>query len=63
MEKLKGYRTIGLMVLAIAVAALADPTILAVVPLDWLPKIMAAVGFVGIVLRYNTDTPVGGAKP
>ena len=63
MKKLKGYRTIGLMGLAIGIAVFADPQVMAVIPLEWVPKIMAFWAFVGIILRYNTDTPVGGAKP
>ena len=72
--RLKGYRTILLGVSAAAVGAvetflpfliqiLGLPEVQTVVPKEWLPWILLAVGVGGVILRTKTDTPVGkGSK-
>ena len=51
-------RTVWLGVLTLAAAMLADPSVLAVIPLAWLPKITATAAIIAIVLRFLTTQPI-----
>lgn len=63
---LKGYRTIIWNVVnALGASAellmpvLGDPTIQSLVPHEWLPYWMLLYAAVNVILRLDTDTPVG----
>lgn len=51
-------RTILVGVLTIVAAILTDPSIAAVLPVEWAPRILAISGVVAIVLRALTGQPL-----
>lgn len=51
-------RTIILMIFSIAMAVLAEPHVLAILPLSWMPAIQALIAVIGIILRFRTDEAI-----
>ena len=51
-------KTILVGILTVVVAALTDPDVAAVVPLEWAPKLLALAGGAGILLRLVTGQPI-----
>ena len=61
LNKLKGYRTIAVGILTIVVAVIASlPTTFEVTDPSVLKVMLGVSGVLTIVLRYLTNTPVGG---
>lgn len=52
-------KTIWLAVLTALAALLADPGVVAAIPLDWLPKVTLAGSVVAVILRVLTTKPLG----
>ena len=51
-------KTVLLGVIAVIIAALTDPSIAAIIPVEFAPKLLALVGILGIVLRFLTSQPL-----
>ena len=63
LNKIKGYRTVLVGVLTIAVAVVASlPTTFEVTDPSVLKVMLGVSGVLTIVLRYLTNTPVGGSQ-
>ena len=63
LNKIKGYRTIAVGVLTIAVAVIASlPTTFEVTDPSVLKVMLGVSGVLTIILRYITNTPVGGSQ-
>ena len=59
MKPVLASKTVWASLAAIIAGVLAVPEILAVIPLAWMPYLLAANGVIGIVLRvFFTDTAV-----
>lgn len=56
-------RTFWVAVLTAAIGLTAEPELLALVPLAWLPRILLGVGLLNMVLRKLTVRPVVLAAP
>lgn len=55
-------RTVWLGALTVMLAALTDPSVVAIIPVEWAPKLLALVGVLNIVLRAFTNKPLGIKK-
>ena len=51
-------KTLFVGILTVIAAALTDPSVAAIVPLEWAPRVLALVGVVNIVLRFVTNKPL-----
>ena len=51
-------KTLFVGILTVIAAALTDPSVAAIVPLEWAPRVLALVGVVNIVLRFVTNRPL-----
>ena len=60
-EERKWYesKSIWLAIIMATAAVLADPAVIAAIPLAWLPKITLAGAVLAVVVRILTNKPLG----
>ena len=51
-------KTIWLMGASLLITVLSEPTVVALIPLEYLPALQGVIAILGVILRFKTDKPV-----